>query len=152
MVFENGPSEVENDEFTFPARDVLCLQRKCKGLQRNVLPVGNPGWRNINHDCYLALDRSRRPLGVRTSDWYQNDRTDLNFQPVSFVSPSTNLCFCYFGKTVKWSDQNRTFSVDISLKSDPKVMKYRKYAMLKRAACLSHINPQTHQFWWESVQ
>ena len=59
---------------------------------------------NQNHQ--LQLDRSRRPFGVRSSDWYQNDRTELYFQLVSLFSAPLKSCFLCFGKTTKLSDKN----------------------------------------------
>ena len=82
-------------------------------------------WRKYKWSRQLSSDRSRRPFGVRSSDWYQNDRTELYFQLVSLFSVPLKFRFLCFGKTTKLSDKNWTFSVENSRKSDPKSLKYR---------------------------
>ena len=57
------------------------------------------------------MHRSRKLLGVRTSDWYQNKAVFLYFELVTLVFSDTNSLFRNFENGVPVCAKNQTFSV-----------------------------------------
>ena len=57
------------------------------------------------------MHRSRKLLGVRSSDWYQNQATFLYFHLVTFVCCVENYSFHTFANGVPVPWKKRTFSV-----------------------------------------
>ena len=57
----------------------------------------------------MEIDRSRSLLGVRSSERYQNDRKELYFQLVCFVSGFELFSSVIFSKSHLTPSRNRTF-------------------------------------------
>ena len=68
---------------TFPS-PVAPLQRECQRIA---------SYPDHKRKCYLSSDRSRKLLGVRSSDWYQNDRLSLKFAFLPLFSKATITLF-----------------------------------------------------------
>ena len=57
------------------------------------------------------MHRSRRLLGVRSSDWYQNEAVFLYFHLVSLGFKHKNCTFCHFENHVRVASKIQAFSV-----------------------------------------
>ena len=64
-----------------------------------------------NQDLNFQTHRSRRLLGVRSSDWYQNEAEVFYFYVLELVFETNTSTFLYFGKYVVENDEKLTFSV-----------------------------------------
>ena len=73
----------------------------------------------------FQLDRSRRLLRVRSSDWYQNEAVFLYFHLVSLVFKHKNSTFCHFENHVRFASKKQTFSVGHELIQGENVENYR---------------------------
>ena len=73
MVFENGLTEVRDSDF-------VLAQTAYAGFVHIALDVRMSSFGlTQNQNRQLQLDRSRRPFGVSSSDWYQNEARELYF-------------------------------------------------------------------------
>ena len=64
-----------------------------------------------NQDRDFQIYRSRRLLGARSSEWYQNEAVFLYFHLVSSVFKHTNSTFCHFENHVRVASKIQAFSV-----------------------------------------
>ena len=114
MTFENGAMK-DAAVFSFVVKERSTW--KCQQM------LGICVWPQTKTNSCLSSHRSRRLLGVRSSDRYQNDRSEQRFHFVTLVFTYKTKFSHKFRKTVKMLDQNTTSTSRISLKILDKISK-----------------------------
>ena len=108
------------------------------------------GSRNQHSD--FQLNRSRRLLRVRSSDWYQNEATFLYFHVETQVLNEKQQLFCNFGIHVWVATKNTTSTSRPGQNMLDFDQKYEKYEHFPERICDKQLEVGPVQFWWESIR